>query len=416
MSPIKYLDEIEIKGARVLIRADLNVPVDGNGRVTDESRIVACLDSIRYCLNRRCKVTVCSHRGRPKDAPDPKLSLLPAADTMARLLGIDMILADSPGGAAALQQSLALKPEQVLLLENLRFHPGEKKNDPAFAEMLAKFGEVYINDAFGVLHRAHASVVGVTGLAKKAVGGFLVKREVYKLGRLLADPERPYLTILGGAKVSDKIGLIYNLAEKVDTIMIGGAMAYTFLAAQGIPVGKSLVEQDKLGVAEEIIHQCRQLGVNVLFPVDHLVTPRIEDPGKVEVTRSADVPEGMIGVDIGPRTIELFCRHIARARTVFWNGPMGLFEVQAYSRGSVSVARRIAECMGYTVGGGGDTLAAIRQAGMMAWFTHLSTGGGAALEMLEGASLPGLLALGDAAQRMAPPATEEAALARSRPA
>ncbi|MBI2061273.1 MAG: phosphoglycerate kinase [Nitrospirae bacterium] len=399
MSLIKYLDEIDLKANRVLLRADLNVPVDSSGRVTDDTRITAALDSIRYILNRRCKLTICSHRGRPKDGPDPKLSLMPAAEMLSRLLGTEVILSDEPGGAAALQQAMALKPDQVLLLENLRFHPGEKKNDPKFVDSLAKFGEIFVNDAFGVVHRPHASVVGIPKVVKKSVGGFLLKRELFKLSRLLQEPDRPYLAVLGGAKVSDKIGLIYNLADKVDTIIVGGAMAYTFLKAQGISVGKSLVEADKLAVAEEIIHHCRQLGVNVLFPVDHLVTAKIEDEEKAEVTRGADIPNGMTGVDIGPKSIDLFCRHIARARTIFWNGPMGIFETQAYSKGTITLARRIAECMAYTVGGGGDTLAGVRQAGVMAWFTHLSTGGGAAMEFLEGAALPGLVALADAAKR-----------------
>lgn len=404
--PVKYLDEIEIKANRVLIRADLNAPVDSSNRVTDDTRITAALDSIRYCLNRRCKITICSHRGRPKDASDPKLGLAPAADLLARYLGVDVILADEPGGAAALQQSMALKNDQVLLLENLRFHPGEKKNDPKFVESLSKFCEIFVNDAFGVLHRPHASVVGLPKVARKSVAGFLLKRELYKLGRLLAEPERPYLAVLGGAKVSDKIGLINNLADKVDTIMIGGAMSYVFLKAQGVAVGRSLVEEDKIGVAEEIIQHCKDLGVNVLFPVDHLVTSKFEDEGKVEVTRGPDIPNGMMGVDIGPKTLELFARHVARARTIFWNGPMGVFENLAYGRGTINLARKIGECMAYTVGGGGDTLAAIRQAGVMAWFTHLSTGGGAALEFLEGAALPGLTALVDAARRESPESSQ----------
>ena len=391
---MRSLEHLDVAGKRVFVRADLNVPLEG-GRISDPMRIEATLPTIRWVLEHRGRPVVASHLGRPKGQRVPELSLRPVADFLGHALGVPVELAPDCIGDATERLVNATGAGKVVVLENLRFHPEEEKNDDAFSRALARLADAYVNDAFGAAHRAHASTVGMTRYVREKAAGFLLRREVEILSRLLRSPERPFVTVLGGAKVSDKIGVLENLLERVQGFCIGGAMAYTFLRAQGKPVGRSRVEQDKVSLAAETLQRAAAAGVRVLLPVDHLAADRPEAGASTRVVSADGFPDDLLGVDIGPATIALFTKEIAAAHTVLWNGPMGIFEVDAFAQGTMAIARALADSSGTTVVGGGDSVAALRRAGKLDAVTHVSTGGGASLEFLEGRELPGLRALDD---------------------
>jgi len=392
---VRLIEELELAAKRVFIRADLNVPLAA-GRITDATRIDATLPTIRYVLELGGLPIVASHLGRPKGGPTPELSLRPVADYLRQALDAPVELAPNCVGEAVERLIARQRPGQVVVLENLRFHPEEEKNDPDFAERLARLADVYVDDAFGAAHRAHASTAGMARFFRSKAAGFLLRREVEILQHLLVAPAKPFVAVLGGAKVSDKIGVLENLLGRVQVFCIGGAMAYTFLRAQGKPVGRSRVEADKIDLAAALARAAAR-GVRVLLPVDHLAADRAEAGATTRVVGADDFPADLLGVDIGPETIDLFAKEIAAARTVLWNGPMGIFEVDAFSRGTMAIARALADSSGTTVVGGGDSVAALARAGLQGAVTHVSTGGGASLEFLEGRRLPGLAALEDAA-------------------
>jgi len=392
---VRLIEELELAAKRVFIRADLNVPLAA-GRITDATRIDATLPTIRYVLELGGLPIVASHLGRPKGGPTPELSLRPVADYLRQALDAPVELAPNCVGEAVERLIARQRPGQVVVLENLRFHPEEEKNDPVFAERLARLADVYVDDAFGAAHRAHASTAGMARFFRSKAAGFLLRREVEILQHLLVAPAKPFVAVLGGAKVSDKIGVLENLLGRVQVFCIGGAMAYTFLRAQGKPVGRSRVEADKIDLAAALARAAAR-GVRVLLPVDHLAADRAEAGATTRVVGADDFPADLLGVDIGPETIDLFAKEIAAARTVLWNGPMGIFEVDAFSRGTMAIARALADSSGTTVVGGGDSVAALARAGLQGAVTHVSTGGGASLEFLEGRRLPGLAALEDAA-------------------
>ena len=392
---MRLIEELELAAKRVFIRADLNVPLAA-GRITDATRIDATLPTIRYVLELGGLPIVASHLGRPKGGPTPELSLRPVADYLRQALDAPVELAPNCVGEAVERLIARQRPGQVVVLENLRFHPEEEKNDPDFAERLARLADVYVDDAFGAAHRAHASTAGMARFFRSKAAGFLLRREVEILQHLLVAPAKPFVAVLGGAKVSDKIGVLENLLGRVQVFCIGGAMAYTFLRAQGKPVGRSRVEADKIDLAAALARAAAR-GVRVLLPVDHLAADRAEAGATTRVVGADDFPADLLGVDIGPETIDLFAKEIAAARTVLWNGPMGIFEVDAFSRGTMAIGRALADSSGTTVVGGGDSVAALARAGLQGAVTHVSTGGGASLEFLEGRRLPGLAALEDAA-------------------
>ncbi len=392
---MRLIEELELAAKRVFIRADLNVPLAA-GRITDATRIDATLPTIRYVLELGGLPIVASHLGRPKGGPTPELSLRPVADYLRQALDAPVELAPNCVGEAVERLIARQRPGQVVVLENLRFHPEEEKNDLVFAERLARLADVYVDDAFGAAHRAHASTAGMARFFRSKAAGFLLRREVDILQHLLVAPAKPFVAVLGGAKVSDKIGVLENLLGRVQVFCIGGAMAYTFLRAQGKPVGRSRVEADKIDLAAALARAAAR-GVRVLLPVDHLAADRAEAGATTRVVGADDFPADLLGVDIGPETIDLFAKEIAAARTVLWNGPMGIFEVDAFSRGTMAIARALADSSGTTVVGGGDSVAALARAGLQGAVTHVSTGGGASLEFLEGRRLPGLAALEDAA-------------------
>lgn len=387
---IRYIDELDLAGKRTFIRADFNVPLK-NGVITDATRIEAALPTVQHAIANGAHVILASHLGRPKGGPDPKLSLKPVAEALAELLHLTVKLAPDCVGAEVEQMTRSLDRKEVLLLENLRFHPEEEKNDPAFAKQLAALADVYVNDAFGAAHRAHASTEGMAHIVPIRAAGFLMKKEVQALSKITEHPERPLVAILGGAKVSDKIKVIEHLLGKVDALLIGGAMAYTFLRAQGQPTGDSLVEEDRVDVARQVLAAAKERGVALRLPIDHLVTTAVDGSAPAEVT--VEIPAGKKGVDIGPATIALYRTEIAKARTLFWNGPMGIFEVDAFSKGTMAIADAMADSKALTVVGGGDSIAALARSGRSDDIGHISTGGGASLEFLEGRVLPGLAVL-----------------------
>lgn len=384
---IKTIENFALEDKRLFLRLDLNVPFDENGKITDDTRLRAAMPTIKYAIEKGAKIVLASHLGRPKGV-DPKFSLEPVAAYLTEALGKEIILVEEPRGHATRALLAGLKPSQIILLENLRFDPGEEKNDRDFAQALASFAEIYINDAFGASHRAHASIVALPELMEKKGIGLLVRKEIEMLDTVRLTPTSPFLTILGGAKVSDKIDVIEMLMDKVDTMLIGGAMAYTFLSAQGVPVGRSLVEKDKLRFAAELLSRAKNRRKNFLLPIDHVITQDIKDTAGRKV--SDTIPEGWMGVDIGPKTVELYAKEIARAKTIFWNGPMGVFETPEFAEGTFGVARAVADAGGVSVVGGGDSAAAAEASGLAEKFSHISTGGGASLEFLQGEKLPGI--------------------------
>jgi phosphoglycerate kinase len=394
---VKIIDQVELDGRRTFVRVDFNVPLEGEGEdrtISDDSRIRAALPTIRHAVEHGAKVVLASHLGRPKGKRDPRESLAPAARRLAELLGKPVPLAEDCVGEAAEAAVARLGKGDVVMLENLRFHAGEEKNDPAFAQSLARLADVYVNDAFGAAHRAHASTAGMAPLVPVRAAGFLLRDEIRHLGALLDSPERPFVAILGGAKVSDKIGVIENLLPRVDALLVGGAMAYTFLRARGVAVGGSRVEADKVDEARRALEQAEKRGVRLLLPDDHVVARKPEAGAESKTTSGPEIEDGWLGVDVGPRTRERYAKEIAGARTVFWNGPMGIFEIDAFAAGTNAVALACAEARGaFTVVGGGDSVAAVVQAGLADRIGHISTGGGASLELLEGRTLPGVAAL-----------------------
>ena len=390
----KTLEEIEVTGKRVLVRVDFNVPLDDEKRVTDETRIRAALPTIEYLMDNGAKVVLMSHLGRPKGQFNDKFSLKPVAERLSQLLGKEVVQAEDVIGESAKKCVSDMKDGDVVLLENVRFHKEEEENTPDFAKALAQLGDVYVNDAFGTAHRAHASTQGVAKYLP-AVAGYLIKKELDFLGKALTDPERPFVAILGGAKVSDKIGVITNLLDKVDALIIGGGMAYTFIKAMGFGVGNSLLEEDKIPLAQEIMNQAKQKGVKLLLPLDTVVAKEFNNDSEYKVVDKQNIPDDWMGMDIGPETIKLFSGEIAKAKTVVWNGPMGVFEMPNFAKGTKAVAQAVAQCQGTTIIGGGDSAAAVTQLGLADKMTHISTGGGASLEFLEGKKLPGIEALND---------------------
>ena len=385
---LRTIDTLDVAGKRTFIRADFNVPLE-NGRITDATRIEAALPTIKWAVAHGARVILASHLGRPKGKRDPKYSLQPVGDALAELLHLKLILAPDCVGPEIERMSKSLDRREILLLENLRFHPEEEANDPAFARQLAALADVYVNDAFGAAHRAHASTEGMAHVVPVTAAGFLMQKEVDALAKIVDAPERPVVAILGGAKVSDKIKVIEHLLDKVDTVLIGGAMAYTFLLAAGRKIGDSLVERDRLDVARDVLVRGKS---KLRLPMDHIVTSDISGATPAEAA-GIDIPDGRKGVDIGSQTVAAYRDEIAKARTIFWNGPMGIFEVEPFSRGTMAIANALADSSATTVVGGGDSIAALARSGRSDDITHISTGGGAALEFLEGRPLPGLTVL-----------------------
>ncbi|MBI5850881.1 MAG: phosphoglycerate kinase [Planctomycetes bacterium] len=387
----RKLADLDVAGRRVLVRVDFNVPLDETGNVTSDVRIKEALPTIQAILSRGGKPVLMSHLGRPKGKVVESMRMKPVAARLAQLLGKPVKTASDCVGEEPLRLSRALNPGELLLLENLRFHPEEEAGDPAFAKSLALCGDVYVDDAFGAAHRAHASISGVPALLPSAAG-LLMEKELRAFAKVLDAPERPFVAILGGAKVSDKLPVLLNLIAKVDTIVVGGAMAYTFLAQAGIAVGTSKCEKDLLDKAREVRELCAKRKVQLLLPVDHVCADRFAADAKASVHGPA-IPDGLMALDIGPKSVELFRGAIARARTVLWNGPMGVFEMEAFRKGTGAIARAVAECKAFTVVGGGDSVAAAEMCGVADKLSHVSTGGGASLELLEGQVLPGIAAL-----------------------
>ena len=386
----KTVRDYDFSGKKVLVRVDFNVPIK-DGKVGDDTRIRAALPTIEYLLEQDAAVILFSHLGRPKGGPDPKYSMKPVADYLAGMVSVPVKFVEEAAGPKAKEAALALKPGEILVLENTRFYPGEEKNDPDLARQFAELADVYVMDAFGSAHRAHSSTEGVTRYLP-ALAGFLMEKEIQYLGQAISDPARPFVAILGGAKISDKIGVIRNLLTKADAILIGGAMANTFFKAQGYPVADSLVENDVLDLARELLSEG---GSKIRLPIDMVIAPSAEEGAEVKVTPVGPVPDGWRILDIGPETVDSFGKVVKGAKTVVWNGPMGLFEVARFAEGTYGVARALAESGATTVVGGGDSAAAIQKSGLADKITHISTGGGASLEMLEGITLPGVAALQD---------------------
>ena len=390
----KTIRDIDLKGKRVIVRVDFNVPQDKEGKITDDNRIVGALPTIKYLVDQNAKVVLMSHLGRPKGEFNMKYSLAPAALRLSELLGRPVKMAKDVIGEDADRIVASLKEGEVCLLENLRFHNEEEKNDPDFAKKLSGYGDIYVNDAFGTAHRAHASTEGVAHYLP-AVSGFLIEKELKFLGGAVEHPDRPFVAILGGAKVSDKIGVINNLLEKVDVLIVGGGMAYTFIKAQGGEIGKSLLEADRLEYALEMLEKAKEKGVKLLLPEDSVAADAYSNDANIQVVDSYKIPEGYLGLDIGPKAQKAFAEAIRGAKTVVWNGPMGVSEMSNFAAGTVAVAKAMAESDAVTIIGGGDSAAAVVQLGFGDKMSHISTGGGASLEFLEGLELPGVAALND---------------------
>ena len=389
----KTIEDIDVKGKRVLVRCDFNVPLK-DGVITDENRLNGALPTIKYLVDNGAKVILCSHMGKPKGEPKPELSLAPVAKRLSEMLGKEVVFAadDNVVGENAKKAVAEMKDGDVVLLQNTRYRKEETKNGEEFSKELASLAEIFVNDAFGTAHRAHCSTVGVTDFIDTAVCGYLIQKELKFLGDAVENPERPFVAILGGAKVSDKIAVINNLLDKVDTLIIGGGMAYTFLKAQGYEIGTSLVEEDRLDYAKEMIAKAEEKGVKFLLPVDHRVATEFKDVAAT-VTEDQNIPAGNMGLDIGPKTEKLYADAIKDAKTVIWNGPMGVFEFENFNKGTIAVAKAMAESNATTIIGGGDSAAAVNILGFGDKMTHISTGGGASLEFLEGKVLPGIAAL-----------------------
>ncbi|MFO7264928.1 MAG: phosphoglycerate kinase [Limnochordales bacterium] len=390
------VSDLDMAGKRVLVRVDFNVPLQ-DGEVADDTRIRAALPTIEYLRRQGARVILVSHLGRPKGKVVEELRMAPVARRLSQLLGTEVKTVPACVGPEVEAAAAQLKDGEVLLLENIRFYPGEEKNDPEFAKQLAAIADAYVNDAFGTAHRAHASTVGVAQLLP-AAAGFLMQKELEYLGRALENPERPFLAILGGAKVSDKIGVIRNLLPKVDAIAIGGGMAYTFLKAQGYEVGKSIVDEERLELAKELMAEAKQRGVTFLLPVDVVVADKFAPDAARKVVDVSEIPADWQGLDIGPKTRKLFAKEISRAKTIVWNGPMGVFEWEPFAEGTAEIARAMAESDAVTIVGGGDSAAAVEKFGLADKMSHVSTGGGASLEFLEGKELPGVAVLKDRPQ------------------
>jgi phosphoglycerate kinase len=390
--PLRRLEEVPVTGKRVFIRADLNVPIH-DGQITDTTRIDEALAAIKWVIANGGRPIVASHLGRPKGKRDPRMSLRPVAEYLADVLHVKVLLAKDSIGEETLAMTRSLGPHEVLLLENLRFYEGEEGNDPSFARELARLCDVYVDDAFGTAHRAHASTEGITRFVPEKAIGPLMRKEIDALSPLLAGPARPFVVVLGGAKVSDKIGVIRNLIPRCDALLIGGAMAYTFLAARGIDVGDSLLAREEIGVEQEALAEAARRGVEIVLPVDHVVAREISVGAPWQATSGPSIEPGWKGVDIGPATIRRFGDKIAHAKTIFWNGPLGIFEIPPFDRGTIAIATEIARSGAFSVVGGGDSVAAVTRSGLADEISHISTGGGAALEFLEGIELPGLKAL-----------------------
>lgn len=391
----KSIQDISVKGKRCLVRVDFNVPQDSEGNVTDDTRIVGALPTIKYLVANGAKTILCSHLGRPKGQFNVKYTLAPVAVALEKLLGQKVIFVDDVVGEKVEKAVAELKEGEVMLLENTRFYKEEEADDKEFCKKLAKLADVFVNDAFGTAHRAHASTTGVAEFVKESVSGFLIKKELDVMGKALTTPDRPFVAVLGGAKVGDKIGVIRNLLEKADVVIVGGGMAYTFQKAKGYEVGTSLCEDGCIELAKELMQQAKEKNVQLLLPVDNVVAAEFSNDAVRKVVDSDKIPADMMGMDIGPKTVELFCNAIKTAKTVVWNGPMGVFEMSNFANGTKQVAKAIAETDCVSIIGGGDSAAAIKQLGFADKVTHVSTGGGASLEFLEGKVLPGIDCLDD---------------------
>lgn len=390
----KTIKDIDLKGKKVLVRCDFNVPMDENQNITDNRRIVAAIPTIKYLLENNCAIILCSHLGRPKGEFKTEFSLKPVAKELSRLLDIDVKMSKDVIGEDAKKLASNLQQGEIMLLENVRFHREETDNDENFAKELASLAEIFVMDAFGAAHRAHASTAGVAKFLP-AVSGFLIEKELNFLGNAITNPERPFVAILGGAKVSDKIGVIDSLLEKVDTLMIGGGMAYTFFKAQGYNVGNSICEEDKLDLAKEAMEKAKAKGVKLLLPIDTKIGKEFKPDTESKTVAWTEIPDGWEGFDIGEKTIEMFAEELKTAKTVIWNGPLGLFEFDQFAIGTNSIAKILADLDATTIIGGGDSAAAVEKIGLSDKMTHISTGGGASLEFLEGKKLPGIEALQD---------------------
>lgn len=390
----KTVKDIDVKGKKVFVRCDFNVPQDENGKITDNRRIVSAIPTIKYLLDNNAKIILSSHLGRPKGEVKPELTLAPVAEELSKLLGKEVKLAKDIVGEDAKRLTSEMNEGDIVLLENIRYDAREEKNDPEFAKELASMAEIFVNDAFGTAHRAHASTAGIADYLP-AVSGFLIEKELNFLGSVLENPERPFVAILGGRKVSDKIGVINSLLEKVDTLMIGGAMAYTFFKSMGYNVGNSICELDKLDLAQELMEKAKQKGVKFMLPVDTRIGKEFNPNTECKTVKYTEIPDGWEGFDIGDETIEIYTKELEKAKTVLWNGPVGLFEFDKFAIGTNAVAEKLAQINATTVIGGGDSAAAIEKAGLSEKITHISTGGGASLEFLEGKTLPGIACLLD---------------------
>jgi phosphoglycerate kinase len=392
------IDKVELKGKRVLVRVDFNVPLDENLNITDDTRITESLPTIKKIIADGGKAILMSHLGRPKGGPNPKYSLKPTAERLSELVGKEVKLAPDCIGAETKTIVDAMKDSDVLVLENVRFHSEEEKNDPSFAKQLAELGDVYINDAFGSAHRAHASTEGVTKFIKVCAAGYLMQKELDYLGGAITNPKRPYLAILGGAKISGKIDVINNLLDKVDTLIVGGGMAFTFYKAMGKEIGTSLLEAEKVDLAKEVLENAKKAGIKFLLPTDVVVASEFKNESPSSVVSIDSIPSDKMGLDIGPESIKLFSSEVMKAKTIVWNGPMGVFEMDNFAKGTFAIAKALADATSngaITVIGGGDSAAAISKAGLKDKVSHVSTGGGASLEFLEGKALPGVVALND---------------------